>query len=455
MRSTVERLSPTRVRLDVEVPFEELKPELDQAVRVLAHHVRIPGFRPGKAPAQLIRARVGEEAILSQLIEEAVPARYNEAVAEAKLQPLGQPKFDLGKDKPVFGEPINFSAEVDVRPDLDIPDFDAIEATVDPLTVTDEDVAERIELLRQRFRELSPVTRKAKEGDVVTVDVVELVDGEPVEETKETDQPIDLGGENTPKNLKEAVIGLKEGQKGNVEFATSVEGAKRSLEITVTAVKEVKLPELDEEFVQTASSHDTVAQLQDATRKEIEEERRRGRLNQIRERVVDSLLAKVEPPIPEAVLQARVRGQIGQLAQRTGLSPEQFEQFLQIQGKTVSDLEEQFAEAAKRELGLQLILDAIADKEGLATAELEQVDALRARVSQFSGKKASEQRQQIEQYARMLEEVRRNQALRQVIDAAKITETGGAVVDVAELFEQTAQQAQESEDHAEQDPQDA
>ncbi|MGL6235401.1 MAG: trigger factor [Segniliparus sp.] len=445
MRSTVERLSPTRVRLDVEIPFEELKPELDQAVQVLAHHVRIPGFRPGKAPAQLIRARLGEDAILSQLLEEAVPARYSEAVAEAKLQPLGQPKFDLGEQKPVFGEPISFSAEVDVRPELEIPSFDTIEATVDSLAVSDEDVTERIDRLRQRFRELSPVKRKAKEGDVVTVDVVELVDGEAVEETKESDQPIDLGDPGTPKNLKEAVVGLKEGEKGNVEFETSAEDAQRSLELTVTAVKEVKLPELDEEFVQTASSHDTVAELLEATRKELEEERLRGRLNQIRERVVDALLAKIEPPIPEAVLSGRVRGQIAQLTQRTGLTPEQFEQFLQIQGKTLPELEEQFAEAAKRDLGLQLVLDAIADKEGLATAELEQVDDLRARAARYSGKKADEQRQQIEQYASMLEEVRRNQALRQVIDAAKITETDGAAVDVAELFSQAAPQ---SEDHS-------
>lgn len=451
MRSTVERLSPTRVRLDVEIPFEELKPELDQAVRVLAHHVRIPGFRPGKAPAQLIRARLGEDAILSQLLEEAVPARYNEAVAEAKLQPLGRPKFDLGEQKPVFGEPISFSAEVDVRPELEVPDADVIEASVDPLTVSDEDVTARVDLLRQRFRELSTVKRKAKDGDVVNVDVVELVDGEPVEETKETDQPVDLGDPNTPQNLKDAVLGLKEGEKGNVEFETSAEGAQRSIELAVTAVKEVKLPELDEEFVQTASSHDTVAELLDATRKELEEERLRDRLTQVRERVVDALLAKVDPPIPEAVLAGRIQGQLAHLTQRTGLSPEQFEQFLQIQGKTLSELEEQFAGAAKRELGLQLVLDAIADKEGIGTAELEQVDDLRARAARYSGKKADEQRQQIERYASMLEEMRRNQALRQVIEGAKITEADGAAVDVAELFAQAAPQSGDQEGHGHED----
>jgi len=178
VKSTVEKLSPTRVRINVEVPFTELKPDFDRAYQELAKQVRLPGFRPGKAPAKLLEARVGRGAVLERVVNDALPARYSEALSTSELRPIGEPEIEVTKLSD--GEELVFTAEVDVRPDIDLPDLGTLAISVDPIEVTDEEVDAELQSLRARFGTLKGVDRAAKNGDFVSIDLSAAVKGEDI-----------------------------------------------------------------------------------------------------------------------------------------------------------------------------------------------------------------------------------------------------------------------------------
>ncbi len=178
MKSTVEQLSPTRVRINVEVPFAELEPDFDRAFKQLAKQVRLPGFRPGKAPRKLLEARIGRGAVLEQVVNDALPSRYSEAVTTSEVRPLGQPDIEITKLED--NEELVFTAEVDIRPDITIPDLEALKIEVDPIEVTDDDIDAELQSLRARFGTLKGVERGAEDGDFVSIDLSASVDGEDV-----------------------------------------------------------------------------------------------------------------------------------------------------------------------------------------------------------------------------------------------------------------------------------
>lgn len=267
MKSTVEQLSPTRVRINVEVPFEELKPDFDRTYKSLAQQVRVPGFRPGKAPAKLIEARLGRGAILEQVVNDALPARYDEAVSAAEIKVIGRPDIEVTKLDD--GQQIAFTAEVDVRPEIALPDFDALTVTVDPVEVTDADVAERLDSLRHRFGTLTGVERAAQDGDFVSIDLSATVDGNPVDEASASGLSHEVGSGDLIAGLDEAIVGLAPG--GSREFGSQLvagEHAGRDAVVTVTVntVKERELPAEDDEFAQLASEFDTLDELKDDLR---------------------------------------------------------------------------------------------------------------------------------------------------------------------------------------------
>lgn len=207
MKSTVEQLSPTRVRINVEVPFEELKPDFDKAYKALAQQVKIPGFRPGKAPAKLIETRVGRGAVLEQVVNDALPARYAEAVQATEVKVIGQPEIEITKIED--GEELAFTAEVDVRPEITLPDYSGIEVSVDSFTIGDDDIEEQLTSLRQRFGTLTGVERAVADGDFVSIDLSATVDGADVPEAATTGLSHEVGSGQLIEGLDEAVIGLE------------------------------------------------------------------------------------------------------------------------------------------------------------------------------------------------------------------------------------------------------
>ena len=210
MKSTVEKLSPTRVRINVEVPFTELQADFDRAYKQLAKQVRLPGFRPGKAPAKLLEARVGRGAVLEQVVNEVLPARYSEAVTTGELRPLGQPDIEVTKLED--GEELVFTAEVDVRPDIELPELSTLTISVESVEVADDEVEAELQALRARFGTLKGVERPAQTGDFVSIDLSAVVDGEDIPDGRAEGLSHEIGSGQLIEGLDEAIVGLSDGE---------------------------------------------------------------------------------------------------------------------------------------------------------------------------------------------------------------------------------------------------
>ena len=263
MKTDVEELSPTRVRLSVEVSFEELKPSLDKAYKEVAQQARIPGFRPGKVPPRVIDMRIGRGAVLTEAVNDALPEFYSKAVQEAEVFALGQPDVEITQLDD--GKELTFTAEVEVRPKFELPDFATLSVTVDNAEVTDEDVDEYLNNLRERFASLKTAQRPAEDGDYTTIDLSASVDGELVEDAQATSQSYQIGSGTMLDGLDEALTGLSAGESATFKSELAggeAEGQEADITVTVQAVKVKELPELDDDFAQLASEFDTLDELQ-------------------------------------------------------------------------------------------------------------------------------------------------------------------------------------------------
>ncbi len=262
MKTDVEELSPTRVRLSVEVSFEELKPSLDKAYREVAQQARIPGFRPGKVPPRVIDMRIGRGAVLTEAVNDALPEFYSKAVLEAEVFALGQPEVEITQLDD--GKELTFTAEVEIRPKFELPDLSTLSVTVDNAEVTSDDVEEYLNSLRERFASLKTAQRPAAEGDYTVIDMSATADGEPIEDAQATGLSYEIGSGTMLDGLDEALTGLSAGESAtfSTELAGGVAaGQQADVTVTVQSVKVKELPELDDDFAQLASEFDTLDEL--------------------------------------------------------------------------------------------------------------------------------------------------------------------------------------------------
>lgn len=436
MKSAVETLNPTRVRLTVEVPFEELKDSLDAAYKKINQQVTVKGFRKGKIPARVIDQRFGRGAVLEEAVNDALPKFYNEAVNEAEVNPLGQPEVDITELKD--GELLAFTAEVDVRPAIEIPDYSGIEVEVDAIEVTDEDVEKSVEQLRERFASTNPVERAAAEGDVVTVDLTAKVDGEVLPDGIADGVSYTIGSGELLDGIDAAVTGLEAG--GEATFTSELKGgsaAGKEAEVTVkvTAVAARELPELDDEFAQMASEFDTLDELKADSRKRLENMKQFDQATQAQERVLEKFLELAEIPVPEKLLEDEVNTrkhnlehhQLGQM----GLS---LEKYLELQGKTVEEFEAETKEQAVKGIKTQFLLDELVSTEKLNVEQDELTEHLfrRAASSGMSPDQFAQAVVQGGQVPMLVGEVARGKALAVVVEAAKVVDTNGEVVDLSD-----------------------
>ena len=265
MKSAVETLNPTRVKLTVEVTYDELKPSLDAAYQTIAGQVNIPGFRRGKVPHRIIDQRVGRGAVLEEAVNNALPRFYGQAVEENKVRPLGQPEVDVTDVPAEDGQELKFTVEVDVRPELQLPDYDGLTVAVDNVDgeATAADAQERLTTLRQRFGTLTGIERAAATGDFVSVDLEAKIGDEEIDSVKGISYEIGTG--NMIDGLDEALVGMTAGETKT--FTAPLAGGDREgqdadVTVTVQSVKERVLPELDDDFAQLASEFDTFEELQ-------------------------------------------------------------------------------------------------------------------------------------------------------------------------------------------------
>ncbi|MFJ2667174.1 trigger factor [Nocardia fluminea] len=445
MKSTVEQLSPTRVRINVEVPFEELKPDFDKAYKALAQQIKIPGFRPGKAPAKLIETRVGRGAVLEQVVNDALPNKYAEAVETAAVKVIGQPEIEITKIED--GEELAFTAEVDVRPEITLPDYSGIEVSVDSFTIGDDDIEEQLTSLRQRFGTLTGVERAVADGDFVSIDLSATVDGEDVPEAATTGLSHEVGSGQLIEGLDEAVIGLKAGE--SAEFTSTLvagdhAGKEALITVAVQSVKERELPEADDEFAQLASEFDTIDELKEDLKGRVERVKKVEQAGSIRDKVLDTLLETVEVPLPEAVVKAEVDAVVHDAVHGFDHDEAKLAEALEAQGSSREEFDKDTQEAAEKSVKTQLLLDAIAEAENTQVGQQELTERILFQAQRYgmSPEQFIQQVQQAGQLGAVFADVRRGKALAGVVGQVKVTDSDGNVVDTTEMFGDPAESAE-------------
>lgn len=437
MKSAVETLSPTRAKITVEVPFEELKPSLDAAYQTIAKQINIPGFRKGKVPPPVIDRQVGRGAVLDQAINEALPQFYVQALQENDLQPLAQPEIDVTKleDNSV----LEFTAEVDVRPTIEVPAYDDLQVTVDDITVSDADVDEQVEVLRERFATLKDVERAAQDGDVVTIDLKATTDGEPVEGGEVSGYSYKVGSGDMLEGIDEALVGLSAGEE--TTFTSQLLGGDLSgqdvdVNVALSAVKEQELPELDDDFAQTASEFDTIEELRADVATRLERGKRLEQAAAARDAVLEQLLDSAEVPLPESVVTEELAGRRQEIEQQLTYAGMTMEAYLDSEKQTVDEFEADLEKRVRDAMASQFLLDEIAKNSEIGVEQDELSQHLMRRAQQSGQNPEEFMKHMIEHnhIPEMVSEVVRGKALAQIVEGATVTDESGNVVDLKNLL---------------------
>ncbi|HET6165363.1 MAG TPA: trigger factor [Marmoricola sp.] len=436
MKSAVETLNPTRAKLTIEVEFEELKPSLDAAYQRIAKQVNIPGFRKGKVPPPVIDRQVGRGAVLDEAINDAVPKLYVQALEENDLQPLAQPEIDITKFED--NATLEFTAEVDVRPSIDVPSYDDLAVEVDDITVTDDDVDEQVQNLRERFATLNEVDRAVQDGDVVTIDLVASRDGETVEGGEVTGYSYKVGSGQLIDGVDDALTGLKAGDE--TTFQSTLLGGEAAGEdvdvlVRVGAVKEQELPEFDDDFAQTASEFDTAEELREDVRTRLERGKRLEQAAAARDAVLEKLLDSAEIPLPEATVSAELAGRRQEMEQQLMYAGMSLDQYLDDQKQTADEFDAELEKRVRDAMAAQFLLDAIAKKEqlGVDQAELSQHLMRRAQESGENPDAFVKHMVEHNHIPEMVSEVVRGKALALVVESARVTDASGNAVELKNL----------------------
>ena len=436
MKSAAETLSPTRVKLTVEIPFEELRPSLDAAYQKIGKQIQVPGFRKGKVPPIVVDQRIGRSAVLDEAVNDALPKMYVQALQDNDLRPLGQPEVDVTNFSD--GEVLEFTAEVDVRPEITLPDYEGLQATVPDVAVTDEEVEEQLTGLRERFGALNDVDRPAAEGDHVTIDLSASDDGEPIEGGQIDGQTYEVGKGTMVEGLDEALVGLSAGESAT--FRSKLVGgdlAGKDVDITVNvqAVKEQELPELDDEFAQTASEFDTVDELRADLRERLTRAKRLEQASAARDTVLETLLELVEVPLPDGVVADELQGRRQQITQQLAYAGMTQEQYLETEGQTVEEFEADLDRRVRDAITAQFVLDEIATKEQMGVSEAELTEHLvrRAQQAGVSPDEYAKHAMEHDHISTLVSEVVRAKALAHVVENATVSDASGSVVELSRL----------------------
>ncbi|WP_246955680.1 trigger factor [Brachybacterium sp. Marseille-Q7125] len=310
MKTESEKLSPTRVKLTVEVPFDELKPALEAATKKIADQVQIPGFRKGKVPTKLVEQRFGRPALMQEAVNDALPEFYQKAATEVELKPVGRPEVEVGNVPGLDGKDegnLVFTVEQDVRPEIELPDFSSYEVEIEEPTVDDDAVQVRLDELRERFGILVGVDRPAEDGDFVSLDMVATIDDEEIESVEGVSYQIGQG--NMLEGLDEALEGLS--AEETTTFVSTLVGGEHvgqeaQVKVTAQSVKVRELPEADDEFAEMASEFDTIDELKEDLKKQAAADAEGNRVALARNALLEKLLEELEIPVPEQLVEDEI-----------------------------------------------------------------------------------------------------------------------------------------------------
>ncbi|WP_115727611.1 trigger factor [Actinomyces culturomici] len=418
MKSTVETLEPTKVRLTVEVPYEELSSEMDKAYKDIAGQVSIPGFRKGHVPARIIDQRFGRAAVIEQVVNEVLPGHYSDAVAEHELRPMAQPEVEVTEIPNTTGAQggqLVFTAEVPVVPDFEVPDFDeSTVITVDAAEVTDEDVAKELESLQGRFATLKTITRKAKTGDYATIDMVATIDGEEVDSV--SDVSYEIGSGNMLDGQDKALRGTKADDV--VTFTSTLkggehEGEEAEVTLTVKNVKARELPKADDDFAQMVSEFDTIDELMEDLKTQAASTKTSQQALQARDNLVEHLLDQVEILLPESVVEHEVSHRVAEDAK-----PKE---------------KKEAREAVEKELRTDLLSEAIAKKFDVQVSQQELIDYA-IQMSQNFGIDINQLFSSSQQMASVVADLGRAKALIEALRKVTVKDANGEDVDLSSFL---------------------
>ncbi len=421
MKSTVESISPTRVRLTIDLAFGELSGHINEAYKKISTQVNVPGFRKGKVPPAMIDQRVGRGTVLDEAINLALPVFYAQAAREHDVITLGRPEVDIKEF--VDKEKLTFTVEVSVRPEVQLPDFSTITISVDDVEVTEADIDEQVESLRIRFGTLNTVERSAAIGDFVTIDLVARVGGEEVEGGSATGMSYEVGTNRMIDGLDEALVDVKagDGKVFETQLVGMAEGEKGEVEVTVHAVKERELPPLDDAFAALASEFDTLAELRADFAQRLARVKKMEQGAQARDRLVEKLLADIDIPIPEEFVTAEVNDHL------------QGESRLEDEAHR-TEVTEQVTSSLKSDF----LLDAVVRAEAVEVTEIELTEYL-IRTSQRYGMAPEQFAQELSkagQISQLVAEVGRAKALAVVLSRVSVKDVSGNIIDLEALREQ-------------------
>lgn len=436
MKTDVETLNPTRVKLTVEVPFEELQPSLDAAYKKIGSQVAIPGFRKGKIPPRLIDQRFGRAMVLEEAVNDALPRLYGQAVEQGNVLAIGRPEVDVTELED--GQRLTFTAEVDVRPEFELPAYDNLQLTVDDAEVTDEDVDKELDLLRERFASLVGVDRAAADGDFVSINLSATADGEAIDGLTARNMSYQVGSGALLDGLDDAVSGLSAGE--SKDFTTTLVGGEHAgqdvvVTVELVSVKEQQLPELDDEFAELASEFDSIDELRADIRARVERVKKLQQGAQAQDKAVQALLDAVDIPLPESVIAAEVESRWHSLDHQLEAAQMSREDFLAAESQTEQEFGEDLERTAREALKTQFILDKIVEKEQLSVTEAELTQHLLRTAARYgmSPDQFAQEVVRAGQVPMLVSEVVRNKALALAVEQATITDASGRPVDLEEL----------------------
>lgn len=458
MKSTVEHLNPTRVKLSVEVPFDELKPHFTKAYSALARTVNIPGFRAGKVPSKILDARLGRGTILSEVVNDAVPAKYGEAIAEANITPLGQPEIEVTLIED--GEVLTFTAEVDIRPEIVLPAIDKIAVEVEDVEVTEADIDEQFEALRDRFATVTAVERAAADGDSVSIDLRAVVDGVDLPDARTDGLTYKIGTGDLVDGLDAALIGLSAG--ATTQFTTGLvagehAGEQAEVAVTVNTVSERVLPQIDDDFAQLASEFDTVGEMRVDLIERIRRVKNMTQGSQARDKVLEALLEATDIPAPASIVTSEYDARQHDAVHSFDHDEAQLNAYLEGEGKTREEFDAETRESAETAVRTQLLLDALADQQAVGVSQEEFTERILYNAQRFgvSPDEYFKRLQDGNQLGAVIADVRRGKALANAVQLATVTDASGNVLNIAELFgveivdeEQQAAALEDAQDEA-------
>ena len=434
MKISVRNLEPTKVKLTVTVEPEELNPYLDAARKEIAKQVNVPGFRKGHVPGKIIDQRIGFAAVAGEAVNDAVPELYSKALDEKKIRPMAQPEFDV-QDVPQAANDdtkLKFTATVERRPDIELPEIDGLEIAIAKPEVKDEDVDKRLEALRQRFGTLVGVDRPATKGDFANIDLTAEIDGETVDSQEGVSY--ELGSNTMLDGLDEALDGLSAGEETTFEGTLEAgdhEGQKATVKVKVNSVKAEELPELNDEFASEASEFDTLDELKADIRKAAAQDAEGRQATEARDAFIAKLQEGLEIPVPKGVKANMVAEQL------KGMTPDP--------EKATKEQKAQAEETVEKELRDQMVLDALAEKLDVQVSQSDVFNFL-ASIAQQYGMDPNNFIQAIiknGQLGSAVQEVGRSKGLLAGMRAVKFTADGEAV-DLSNFLGEAAEE-EESE----------